>query len=111
MIAAVQGTRAIGALRRITPTKGSDMAAAVKTDHYLTPAEVASLFRVSPKTVRRWAVAGKLTSIRTLGGHRRYRASDIRQLFEPSEWAALLDVTGSGAEVVDIRDYIPLIAK
>jgi excisionase family DNA binding protein len=39
----------------------------------LTPSEVASLFRVDPKTVTRWAKAGKLTSIRTLGGHRRYR--------------------------------------
>ena len=37
----------------------------------LTPAEVASLFRVDPKTVTRWAKSGKLTSIRTLGGHRR----------------------------------------
>ena len=39
----------------------------------LTPSEVATLFRVDPKTVTRWAKAGKLTSIRTLGGHRRYR--------------------------------------
>jgi excisionase family DNA binding protein len=39
----------------------------------LTPAEVAALFRVDPKTVTRWAKAGKLSSIRTLGGHRRYR--------------------------------------
>lgn len=36
----------------------------------LTPAEVAALFRVDPKTVTRWAKAGKLTAIRTLGGHR-----------------------------------------
>lgn len=33
----------------------------------LTPAEVATMFRVDPKTVTRWAKAGKLTSIRTLG--------------------------------------------
>ena len=39
----------------------------------LTPSEVATLFRVDPKTVTRWAKAGKLTSIRTLGGHRRRR--------------------------------------
>ena len=39
----------------------------------LTPAEVASMFRVDPKTVTRWAKAGKLSAIRTLGGHRRYR--------------------------------------
>lgn len=46
----------------------------------LTPAEVASMFRVDPKTVTRWAKAGKLTSIRTLGGHRRYRESEVRSL-------------------------------
>ena len=46
----------------------------------LTPGEVAALFRVDPKTVTRWAKAGKLTSIRTLGGHRRYRESEVREL-------------------------------
>jgi excisionase family DNA binding protein len=46
----------------------------------LTPSEVAALFRVDPKTVTRWAKSGKLTSIRTLGGHRRYRESEIRRL-------------------------------
>jgi excisionase family DNA binding protein len=55
----------------------------------LTPAEVASLFRVDPKTVTRWAKAGKLTSIRTLGGHRRYRESEVRALLSgmPSQRA------------------------
>ncbi len=46
----------------------------------LTPAEVAAMFRVDPKTVTRWAKAGKLTSIRTLGGHRRYRAAEVAGL-------------------------------
>src|SRR5436309_2123427 len=46
----------------------------------LTPAEVASMFRVDPKTVTRWAKSGKLTSIRTLGGHRRYREAEVRAL-------------------------------
>lgn len=48
----------------------------------LTPAEVAGLFRVDPKTVTRWAKAGKLTSIRTLGGHRRYRANEVYALLD-----------------------------
>ena len=43
----------------------------------LTPREVAELFGVDPKTVTRWAKAGKLTSIRTLGGHRRFRKSEV----------------------------------
>lgn len=48
----------------------------------LTPAEVAAMFRVDPKTVTRWAKAGKLSSIRTLGGHRRYLESEVRRLLE-----------------------------
>jgi excisionase family DNA binding protein len=48
----------------------------------LTPAEVASLFRVDPKTVTRWAKAGKLTSIKTLGGHRRYKESEVKELLK-----------------------------
>lgn len=38
------------------------------------------MFRVDPKTVTRWAKSGKLTSIRTLGGHRRYREAEVRAL-------------------------------
>jgi len=55
----------------------------MNSDHevLLTPAEVASLFRVDPKTVTRWAKSGKLTSIRTLGGHRRYKESEVKALF------------------------------
>ena len=51
----------------------------------LTPAEVAALFRVNPKTVTRRARAGKITAIRTLGGHRRFRASEIRRCLEQME--------------------------
>lgn len=43
----------------------------------LTPADVAKLFSVDAKTVTRWAKAGKLPSFKTLGGHRRYRRTDI----------------------------------
>ena len=54
-------------------------------ERLLTPGEVASLFRVDPKTVTRWARAGKISAIRTLGGHRRFRASEIRQFLEKVE--------------------------
>lgn len=49
-------------------------------ERLLTPGEVASLFRVDPKTVTRWAAAGRMTSIRTPGGHRRFRESEVRAL-------------------------------
>jgi len=46
----------------------------------LTPAEVATMFRVDPKTVTRWAKDGKLSFIRTLGGHRRYKEAEVLAL-------------------------------
>lgn len=52
------------------------------TESLLTPAEVAELFRVDPKTVTRWARMGKLQAIRTLGGHRRYREADVMALLK-----------------------------
>jgi excisionase family DNA binding protein len=61
----------------------------------LTPAEVAAAFRVDPKTVTRWAKAGKLSSIRTLGGHRRYLEAEVLEKLasipldeEPPLWLA-----------------------
>lgn len=66
-----------------TPTRVTNMAN--DNDALLTPAEVAALFRVSPKTVTRWARAGKLTAMRTLGGHRRFRASEVRELLSRIE--------------------------
>ena len=52
------------------------------TEHekLLTPGEVAAIFRVDPKTVTRWANAGRLTSRRTLGGHRRYLDAEVTRL-------------------------------
>ena len=62
-------------------TEGDSMAVNdTETEPLLTPAEVAAMFRVDPKTVTRWAKAGKLSSIRTLGGHRRYRESEVKGL-------------------------------
>jgi excisionase family DNA binding protein len=48
----------------------------------LTPGEVAVMFRVNPKTVTRWARSGKISAVRTLGGHRRFRASEIRRILD-----------------------------
>jgi excisionase family DNA binding protein len=51
-------------------------------ERLLTPAEVADIFRCDPKTVTRWAKQGKLTSLRTLGGHRRYREAEVQSLLQ-----------------------------
>jgi len=49
-------------------------------ERLLTPGEVALMFRVDPKTVTRWASAGRIGSIRTPGGHRRFRESEVHGL-------------------------------
>lgn len=49
-------------------------------DPLLKPGEVALIMRVDPKTVTRWAKAGRVESIRTPGGHHRFRESWIRKL-------------------------------
>lgn len=59
-------------------------------EQLLTPSEVAAMFRVNPKTVTRWARAGKISAIRTLGGHRRFRASEIRRFLEQVDEATEL---------------------
>jgi len=46
----------------------------------LTPGEVAALFRVDPKTVTRRDTAGRIGSIRTPGGHRRFREAEVNDL-------------------------------
>ena len=48
-----------------------------EADEMMRGSEVAALLRVDPKTVTRWAQDGRIASIRTPGGHRRYRRSDV----------------------------------
>jgi excisionase family DNA binding protein len=61
------------------------MANSNETEELLTPSEVAALFRVNPKTVIRWARAGRISYIKTLGGHRRFKASEIRRLLADAQ--------------------------
>ncbi|HEY3436286.1 MAG TPA: BldC family transcriptional regulator [Actinotalea sp.] len=64
----------------MTPPVSSSTPTRPAIDSLLTPGEVASMFRVDPKTVTRWARAGKLSAVRTLGGHRRFSESEVRSL-------------------------------
>lgn len=56
--------------------------AAPPPERMLVSSEVAALFSVDPKTVARWADIGKIPSVRTPGGHRRYRESEVRALLD-----------------------------
>ena len=70
-------------------------------DDLMTPAEVAAVFGVQAKTVAAWARAGRLASVRTLGGHRRYRREDVQRLLEPPRVGA---VPRTGVGDVTVRD-------
>ncbi|MDF0531659.1 BldC family transcriptional regulator [Tsukamurella sp. 8F] len=54
----------------------------------MTPGQVAALFNVNPKTVTRWAGAGLLGAVRTPGGHRRFRASEVLALLNQNSTTA-----------------------
>lgn len=69
---------------------GFSVASAAPESALMTPAEVAAMFRVSPKTVARWSRSGRLTAMRTVGGHRRFRADEVaalRNQLDPREFS------------------------
>ena len=55
-----------------------------ETDNLLTPAQVAQMYKVDPKTVTRWAKAGRLSCIKTPGGHRRYSEREVLDMMNES---------------------------
>lgn len=75
-------------------------------ERLLTPGEVASLFRVDPKTVTRWAAAGRISSIRTPGGHRRFRESEVRALLRGEAAGAAAPAPRSSVEDDEIESIV-----
>lgn len=53
--------------------KGKDF----ESEALLTPAQAGAIFGVDPKTITRWAEAGKIPCTRTMGGHRRFKEEDV----------------------------------
>jgi excisionase family DNA binding protein len=60
----------------------------VDRDELLTPAEAARKLGVTPNTVTRWSRAGKISAIQTMGGHRRFRLSEIERVLCDGSTAA-----------------------
>ena len=59
---------------------------------FLRTREVALLFQVSERAVTDWARKGRIRSVRTPGGHRRYPASEVRSLLQASGQGDLIDL-------------------
>lgn len=48
---------------------------------------MATIFDVTERTVINWAAAGKLPSLRTIGGHLRFRRDDVMKLLSGAQEA------------------------
>lgn len=79
------------------PREATVIAQTPQPEALLTPGEVAALFHVDPKTVTRWAKSGKLTALRTLGGHHRFLESEVKALMEVPEQTGGREQTGGDA--------------
>lgn len=80
---------------------------ATLSEKLLTPGQVAATFRVTSKTIAHWADAGKLSCIRTLGGHRRYYEDEIQAVLGVVPAAVIRtrsDLYGQGHTVTVERD-------
>lgn len=69
------------------PSETSGLLDDLKVDdghRYLRTSEVAALFQVSERAVTDWAARGRLPSVRTPGGHRRYPVAAVLELLERS---------------------------
>ena len=64
---------------------GADPATEVLAGRLLRTREVALLFQVSERAVTDWARRGRIPSVRTPGGHRRYPADEVWALLRRSE--------------------------
>ena len=90
-----------------TDLGGDHMDDAQGRERLLTPGEVATMFRVDPKTVTRWAAAGRISSIRTPGGHRRFRESEVRALLEGGRTTATTATATTPAATASTTAQIP----
>lgn len=48
-----------------------------ETEGFLSSKQAAQMLHVSPETLRRWSNQGKIDSVKTEGGHRRYARKDV----------------------------------
>lgn len=71
---------AVDRARLVAEIFGDSSAAEAMSGRLLRTAEVAALFQVSERAVTDWARKGRLPSVRTPGGHRRYPADAVEEL-------------------------------
>jgi excisionase family DNA binding protein len=78
----------------LTSLFGSQVPANLKSQ-LLRTSDVAALFHVSERTISDWARRGRIPSVQTPGGHRRYPAAEIRRIMEETNWSELCPDDGA----------------
>jgi excisionase family DNA binding protein len=79
----VQGSRGRWSGASKEPAPGTSGGLPAGRPNLLRSHEVAEIFDVTERTVINWAAAGKLPSLRTVGGHLRFRREDVLRLLAP----------------------------
>ena len=69
-------------------------------DKLITIQQAAASLGVSTKTLRVWDSNGKLPSVKTKGGHRRYRLSDIHSYIDPKADTLSKEVVNNNPDAV-----------
>ena len=52
---------------------------------FITPKKAAEILSITIDCLRKWEEAGKITAIKTLGGHRRYDMQNIEKILNSSK--------------------------
>ena len=73
----------------------------------MTPAEVAAAFSVNPKTVTRWAEEGRLSALRTPGGHRRFPRAEVEALLSAEAQEEIAARSASAVAEATVPYVIP----
>jgi excisionase family DNA binding protein len=74
-----------------------DVHGAPATAHWLSAGEASAILGVSTATLRRWAAEGRLASMTTQGGHRRFAQSSVEALLPRPAGMATAITTGATA--------------
>ena len=69
-------------------------------DKLITIQQAAASLGVSTKTLRVWDSNGKLPSVKTKGGHRRYRLSDIHSYIDPKADTLSKEVVNNNPDAI-----------
>jgi len=69
-----------GATLALSPSSGPTAGDDGDAGQTMTLGQAAALLNISSSTLRRWADDGRIPAVRTSGGHRRFRLSELRQL-------------------------------